>query len=81
MRIYRAIFTVQADDLAGALGQAEEYLNTGDRVIDCQVFPADEWLELAPALPDGRGRDDLPRPAPVLPDPAARGIPRLPSRE
>lgn len=65
--LYRVLFVVQADDLRGALDQAEEYLNTGDRVIDCDVA-------LAPVQGPAPGP---PRPAPHLP---LRGIPRSPSR-
>lgn len=55
---YKVTFVVQAESLMDALSEAEGYLNTGDRVVDCNVAK----------LPEGEQSDStthmsLPKPA------------------
>lgn len=56
MREYIVVFVVQADSLQEAMYQAEMYLNTGDRMVDCNVS----------CSPTVVFNLDLPEPAPKI---------------
>ncbi len=55
VRLFRVCFLVQADNVQGAIVQAERYLNTGSRVVDFNVE----------GIRDGHGSHH-PIPAPVI---------------
>lgn len=50
MKNYTVTFIVQAKDVHDALSQAEGYLNTGDRCVDCNV-EATVWLDENRTMP------------------------------
>lgn len=51
MRHYKVTFIVTAEGDVEALAQAEKYLNTGGRVVDCDVDPRPVDRRCEPGLP------------------------------